>query len=499
MSIALFISLASTLGGALFIMLFSVTPLYSKARAFWLTLAFLLLSLAALLTQERTIFSTLIYPELFNHALIFDTFALLFLTIVTFGTLFTLIVSQAFIYSNDFFKGETFTLMLFAIFGMQMLPLCNELFTAFIALEISSMSIYVLVGINKHSLKGSEATLKYLLLGSFTGAFYLLGLMLIFAQAGTTNLQELAVFIAQHSFRELALVIAGGLLIMITFMFKIAAFPFGIWVLEVYRGASLPITAFMAGSFKIAVFSIILRLFLVDYESLKSIYDPLIITAAVITLLAGTLLAVSEHNLKRMLAASSIVHSGYLLIALASVAELGSIAAYSIIFYLIAYFLSAVGTFAILSYIEQRDSTELDFNTIKGLSHRYPILSVALTIFMLSLAGFPSTIGFIGKFYIFSGAIDAGLTWLALIGILAAFISIFYYFRLIAMLYFHQSAHTKRQISSPLAYVFILFLALSVLWGGIGTGLITFLPGTEMIITIAKSAIESLAHYLVAI
>ncbi len=486
------LALAIILGTALVIMLLGPTRYYTKRRAHMLALVAVIVSLFLIQADTLTVHAGYVYPAVFSKMLLFDTYSALFMTLFLLGALMTLTIGKAYIDQAGFFRAESFALLLFALFGMMVLSQANELFTAFIALEIASMAIYILVGLHRSDARAAEAFFKYLVLGAFMGSFYLLGMLLIYAQTGSTQLAEIAAYIAGHEGAQLNLVITGGMLIMVTIMFKIAAVPFGIWVLDVYEGASLPITAFMAGAFKVAVFAITLRIFLIDFNLLGEIYDPLLILATVVTLIAGSLIAVVQNSVVRMLAASSIVHGGYLLIGLTSAGELGSSAASAILFYLVAYMLSAIGSFGILSYISRGYDSSITYEELKGLSVRHPLIAASLSIFMLSLAGFPSTIGFLGKFYIFTSAIESGYTLLALLGALAAFVSIYYYFKVIAMLYFYPAEETKDLSGYPVSFLFILLGAVAVLWGGIGTGLISFLPGADVITEIVQGSIGSL-------
>jgi NADH-quinone oxidoreductase subunit N len=490
-SIALIVPLI-ILGTALLILLLGESKYYTKQRAHLLSLGAVVGSLLLLQGDLFAAHSALLNRELFNGMLIYDTFATLFMTLFLIGGAMTLSVGHAFIDKAPYFRAEAFVLLLLALFGMLLLAMAHELFSALVALEIASMSVYILVGLNREHRLSAEAFFKYLVLGAFMGSFYLLGMALIYAQSGSTHLGEIAAYIAVHPLNELYLVIAGGMLIMTTVLFKIAAVPFGIWVLDVYEGASLPVTAFMAGAFKIAVFAIALRIFIVDYLYLQQYYTPLLTAAAIVTIVAGSLSAVTQSSVRRMLAASSIVHSGYLLIGLASMGSIGSSAASAILFYLIAYMFSAVGSFGILSYIARGSSRPLTYEDLKGLASHHPLIALSLSVFMLSLAGFPSTIGFLGKFYIFTGAIESGLTLLAVLGALAAFVSIYYYFRVIAMLYFYPAEDTKQHYGYPLSFAVIILSAVAVLWGGIGTGLMTLIPGADVLTDIARESIRSL-------
>ena len=485
---------ALLLSSAIFILLFGFSSKYTKNRAYFITLVTLFIAFVISASSVNELYSLKVLPEYFNSMIIYDTFSATFISLFLLGGFLTLAIAKSFIDKTDFFTHESFVLLLFSLFGMVMLSMANELLTAFISLEIASMSVYVLVGLNRDSLKASEAFFKYLLLGSFAASFYLLGMMLIYAQVKSTNIDLIAEYMLTSDLNSQLLVIAGGMLIMITIMFKIAAVPFGAWVLDVYEGASLPITAYMAGVFKIAVFAFSLRIFLKDYIIFEIIYDPLIIGGAIVTMGVGSLLAVIQKSVKKMLAASSVVHSGYLLIAFASIEYSSSVnAASAIIFYLFAYFISSIGAFGVLSYISKGSDKLINYDDLNGLAEDRPIIAATLTIFMLSLAGFPSTIGFIGKFYIFTSAIESGYTALALFGALTAIISIYYYFRVILHMYFKESSHIEIHYGYKVSFGFIILSAVIVLWGGVGTSLLLDIPGINELNNLTKHSIQSLS------
>ena len=478
---------------AIFILLFGFSSYYTKNRGYYITLFTLFITFCISVNGVGEIHSAEVFPQLFNAMVVYDTFSATFISLFLLGGFLSLAIAKSFIDKTNFFVHESFVLFLFSLFGMVVLTMANELLTAFIALEIASMAVYILVGLNRESLKASEAFFKYLLLGSFSASFYLLGMMLIYAQAKSTNLNVIAEYIINNDLNSELLIVAGAMLIMITIMFKIAAVPFGAWVLDVYEGASLPITAYMAGVFKIAVFAFIIRMFLQNNDFVQLIFDPLVISGAVITMIVGSLMAVIQSSVKKMLAASSVVHSGYLMIALASIEDADSSASSAIIFYLFAYFISAIGAFGVLSYISKGTDKLISFDDLNGLGKNNPIIAVSLTIFMLSLAGFPSTIGFIGKFYIFTSAIESGYTFLAIFGAITAFISIYYYFKVIVHLYFIDSSYVKVQYGYRVSLAFIMIAAFIVLWGGVGTSLILNIPGINALNELSKHAIQSLA------
>jgi NADH-quinone oxidoreductase subunit N len=436
------------------------------------------------------------YESIFNDVLIFDTFSNFFNILLILGTLLTLLIGEHYFQAKSYFKGEFFSIILFALFGMMLLANANELVTAYIALEIASFSVYIMVGYNTEDSKRVEAIFKYLVLGSFIGAFYLLGVVLIFGATQTTNLTEIASFITSHDNSDLTLVYIGMTLILFTFLFKIAAFPFQSWVLDVYRGAPMIITAYMASTFKIAIFSFFLRTILQDIAPMIDFWDSIIYIITVFTLIFGTWLAITQKIVKRMLAASSIVHTGYLLLAFISLGQ-NIHSAYATVFYLIAYLLSALGSFGIISHIISETKVRVTYDDFKGLAKERPFLAAMMTIFLFSLAGIPSTIGFIGKFYVFTEAINAGYASLAILAIIATFISVYYYFKLIAMMYFYP---TKEECivndfnDKRVSTYAIAFLAIITVAGGIGSAIVFFIPilNIDTLINITQLAIQSL-------
>jgi len=478
---------------ALFLLVLGQSRFYTQPRAHGISLAAVAVSLLIVQPDLFSLHAIALRPELFSGMLVYDTFAAFFITLFLAGVLLTLAIGGAYMREAACFRSEAYVLLLLALAGMIVLSMAKELLSAFLALEIASMAVYILVGLRRSRAEAAEAFFKYLMLGAFMGSFYLLGMALVYAQTGSTHLADIAAYLAQSAPEARYLVAAGGVLMMATVLFKIAAVPFGIWVLDVYEGASLPVTAFMAGTFKVAVFALALRLYVAGYLALETIYTPMLLAAALATLVIGSLAAVVQQRVARMLAASSIVHSGYLLIGLSATGELTGAASSAILFYLVAYMLSAVGAFGLLSVIGRGFEGPMTYDDLKGLAARHPAAALGLSIFMLSLAGFPSTIGFLGKFYIFTAAIESGYLWLALIGALAAFVSIYYYFRVIVMLYFHPPREQPLVMSAaPVAMLFVLLCAAAVLWGGIGTGLITLLPGADIITQISKLGFESL-------
>ncbi len=436
--------------------------------------------------------TTFLFENIFGESFILDDFASIFDIMFTVGAILTLLINNDYIKSRKYFSGEYFALILFSVFGMMMLAHAHELITAFIALEIASLSIYALVGYHKTNKVSSEAMMKYIVLGSMSGAFFMLGTALIYGSVGSTSLTNIATYIHANELSNMPMLIVGASFIMVTILFKIGAVPFHSWVVDVYHGAPYPVTMFMASTFKIAIFAIAIRLYLVDFAPINSFWTELLQVVTILTLLGGSWLAINQTLVKRMLAGSSIVHSGYLLIAMSSIGLGSDLAAPAIMFYLIAYFLSAAGSFGILSFIASQSKRQMRYEDFKGFAERRPYMAMMMSIFMLSLAGFPSTIGFLGKFYIFTAAIESGQLLLAGLGILTAFISVYYYFKLIAMMYFYPSEEEQKVFPVNISTILVMMMALMVIWGGIGTTLIPFIPGADGFIEIAIQSISSL-------
>ena len=433
-----------------------------------------------------------LFETVFKHTFILDDFATIFDLMFTAGAILTLLVNSDYFKSRSYFSGEYFALILFSVFGMMMLSHAHELVTVFIALEIASLSVYTLVGFHKTKKVSSEAMMKYMVLGSMTGAFFMLGTALIYGAVGSTSLEAISLYVNSTPLEEMTLLVVASSFLMITIMFKIGAVPFHSWVVDVYHGAPYPITMFMASTFKIAVFAITLRLYLVNFAQINHFWSEILQVITILTLLGGSWLAISQTLVKRMLAGSSIVHSGYLLIGMSSIGLGSQVAAPAVMFYLIAYFLSAVGSFGILSFIASQSKRQMTYEDFKGFANRRPYMALMMSIFMLSLAGFPSTIGFLGKFYIFTSAIESGQLLLAGLGIITAFISVYYYFKLIAMMYFYPTESQQKKLPIDISTIIIAIMALFVIWGGIGTSLIPFIPGADGFIDTARYAIESL-------
>ncbi|MCG3700695.1 NADH-quinone oxidoreductase subunit N [Aliarcobacter butzleri] len=488
--------------GALVLMFMSMYDKFNIKNHIFASSVFLIIALLFALSNVNNSFSVQPYESFLNNVLTFDSFSNFFNILLIAGTLLTLLIGEHYFQHRSYFKGEFFSILLFALFGMMVLAQANELITAFIALEIASFSIYIMVGYNSDDSKRVEAIFKYLVLGSFIGAFYLLGMVLVYGATTSTNLADVSTFIATANQQDMILVYIGLTLMLFTFLFKIAAFPFQSWLLDVYRGAPMIITAYMASTFKIAIFSFFLRVILDYISPIIDFWDTILSVVIILTLVFGTWLAVTQQIVKRMLAASSIVHTGYLLLAFIALGYkdghlINIDSAYAVMFYLIAYLLSALGAFGLASHIISETNVKVTFDDFKGLAKQRPFLAAMMTIFLLSLAGIPSTIGFIGKIYVFTEAIASGYTLLTVIAILATIVSVYYYFRLIAVMYFYpapDNCETEEFDDKRVSTYAIMFVAILTVLGGIGSAIVFFIPALNIdtLINFSQVAVQSL-------
>jgi NADH-quinone oxidoreductase subunit N len=333
-------------------------------------------------------------------------------------------------------RSEFFVLLLFSISGMMLMAVAVDLIVVFLALELLSIPLYVLAGLLAPNTNSEEAALKYFLLGAFAGGFVVYGIALAFGATGTTNLN--GIFEAIDSgVADMGLLAIGAALILVGFGFKVAVVPFQMWTPDVYEGAPTSVTAFMAVGAKAAGFAALLRIFLAAMPGLADQLVPVLWTLAALTMFVGNLLAIAQRNIKRMLAYSSIAHAGYIFMALTAMgqAEQFENAVSSALFYLLAYALTSFGAWSVVMALEKAEGKGLEIEDYAGLGRKYPALSVAMLIFMLSLTGVPPTLGFFGKFYLFGTVIAANFIGLALIGVLTSLISAYYYLRVVIVMY----------------------------------------------------------------
>ncbi len=354
-----------------------------------------------------------------------DSFRLFANWIFLLGAALTIVASFAYVERQRLQVGEFYALILFATVGMMFMGGTRDLILIFLGIETMSVAAYVLTAYNRRDRKSAEAGLKYFLLGAFSTGFLLYGIALAYGATGTTNLVEMAASIEAGAGLSGLLVAALGLLA-VGFAFKVAAVPFHMWTPDVYEGAPAPATAYMAAAVKAASFVAFARVFLVAFEGLYTSWFPIFWWLAALTMVVANLIALSQSNVKRMLAYSSVAHGGYLLVGLSAANEM---ATGGLLFYLLVYTFMTIGAFGVLMIVSNQSEERLQVEDYAGLGWRHPVLGVVFTIFLLSLAGFPGTGGFMGKIFLLQGAAEAHLWTLAIILVLATVVSYFYYLR----------------------------------------------------------------------
>jgi NADH-quinone oxidoreductase subunit N len=406
----------------------------------------------------------------FSGLVQFDVFSLFFHALIGLVTFLVILASDSYLARENLDSAEFYALILFATAGMGVLASGQELLTAFIGLEMSSIASYILAGYRRDSIKASESSVKYFLLGSFATAFFLYGIALVFGVTGSTNLVALADANPNNDLLRIGLT-----LILVGLGFKVAAAPFQIWTPDVYEGAPTPVTALFSAGPKAATFALLLRIFSTIHAATDYWFWAFWVLA-VLTMFVGNLGAIVQNNVKRMLAYSSIAHAGYTLVAFAAIAlvrldpkEVAPAYA-AVLFYLASYALVSVGTFTVVSEIGGQGERYLTYDDYAGLGTRQPFAAAALTILLLSLLGLPITAGFFGKLYIFKAALRSDLVWLAVLMAINSVIAAYYYFRLIVYMYMHEykgtvPATASRGMSPTAAMVVVVAVIITLYLG----------------------------------
>ena len=389
-----------------------------------------------------------------------DPYGQYFKFIFILSAFFTVLMSPRYLRINNISQSEYLELILFATLGMMVMVTAADLIVFYIGLELMSIAIYLMAGFQKGTPRSSEASIKYFLLGSFASAILLYGISFLYGVTQTTNLAEIALWIPIHGTRTLTVALV---LISVGFAFKIAAVPFHMWTPDVYEGAPTPLTAFMSVGPKVAGFAVLMRLYIISFDSLAADWTRLFAVLAVFTVVAGNvivdwetripiktvvvgnIIAVAQNNIKRMLAYSSIAHAGYLLIGLVAAGstfmldgENASQSMTAVMVYLFSYMFMNMGAFAIVIALGRDDDPCESLQDYAGLARRRPGMAALMLILLLSLAGIPGTFGFIGKFYIFKAAIQTQNYGLAIIGVVASVVAAFYYIRVIVYMYMRE-------------------------------------------------------------
>ncbi len=374
-----------------------------------------------------------------------DNFAL-FVNLVLVGVgILTVIFSSQTVERDGIPAGEYYAIMLFAIVGMMLMGQATDLLVIFLALETMSIAVYVLTGIRREQQQSTEAAFKYFLLGAFASSFFLYGVAFLYGVTGSTNLDRIGSVIAAQSMSGNPMILLGVGLLIVGFAFKVAAVPFHMWSPDAYEGAPAVVTGFMSTGVKAAAVAAFVRVFLSALEPMITDWAPVLWAIAAATMILGTVVGVAQTSLKRMLAYSSIAHGGYILAALVAGNDVGKAA---ILFYLAAYALTNLGAFGVIALLGTRERANDDLRDYAGLFKSHPALAVLMTFFLLSLGGFPPTAGFIAKWYVFSAAIGSGYYGLAIIGVLSSVVSVFFYLRIVVMMF--MTDRDARPVPAPI-------------------------------------------------
>ncbi|HEX7484993.1 MAG TPA: NADH-quinone oxidoreductase subunit N [Vicinamibacterales bacterium] len=413
----------------------------------WISLAGLALTAAALA------------PHAGEHAtaargmIAVDSFGAFFKFLFLGAAGLTILMSPRYLQVEGARPGTYYFLILCATLGMMFMASGIDLVTIFIGLETMAISFYILAGFIKPNRRSNEAAVKYFLLGCFSLGLLLYGMSILYGLTATTNLRTIATLLAgdeHHTWLPL-----GVILVVAGVGFKIAAVPFHMWAPDVYEGAPTPITAFLSVGSKAASFAMLLRIFFEGLPSVNDQWGMLFYALAILTMTVGNVAALTQSNIKRMLAYSSIAHAGYLLIAIVAATRVPQIGVKAALIYLVIYAFMQFGAFGVVTLLRRHDVIGEELKDMSGLFQRSPLAGIAMLLFMLSLGGIPPTAGFMGKFWLFSAAIDGGYYWLAVIGVLNSAVSLYYYLRVVVFMWFKGEPSGSELVISPAMAIFL--------------------------------------------
>jgi NADH-quinone oxidoreductase subunit N len=386
-----------------------------------------------------------ISQPVYSGMFIADGFAIFFKMLFYLATILVVLFSINYLKIEGVFQAEYFVFLLFALSGMMIMASGIDLLSIYIGLELMALSSYVLSGFFRHDLRSNEAAMKYVILGALSSGILLYGISLIYGLTGTTQLPELAATLHEIETFDSALVLAV-LMLVGGFAFKVAAVPFHMWVPDVYEGAPTPITAFLSVGPKAAGFAVILRIFLDGLAGTTEIWLAVVAIIAVASLILGSVVALVQTNIKRMLAYSSIAHAGFALLGLVAGGANGIA---SVMYYLLIYTLMSLGAFAVIIIMRQGDVSGEQIEDYAGLAKAHPVLALLMLIFLFALAGIPPTAGFFAKFYIFIALIEQGYIALAVIAVLFSVVAAFFYIRIIMLMYMREPDHEFNLVLTP--------------------------------------------------
>jgi len=434
------------------------------------------ISLAAVALIGLSLFGSA--GEVFGTMFIADGYSTFFKVIFFLNVILCILISIKYIAVEKINYGEYYSLMLFATLGMMIMASAGDLIVLYLGLELMALSTYVLAGFIKHDRKSNEAALKYLLLGAFSSVFLLYGISILYGLTGTTDIRTIAAVINERALADNMSLLLSVIFLIVAFGFKIAAAPFHMWAPDVYEGAPTSITAFMSVGPKAAGFAVLGRVFLVALASAKVDWATMLIPVAILTMAVGNIVALSQTNIKRMLAYSSIAHAGYALLGIIAANNEGLA---SMMTYLMIYAFMNIGAFAVIIMLRSEGFKGDNISDYEGLAKTHPLAAMLMLIFMFSLTGIPPTAGFIGKLYIFMSAINAGYTWLVVVAVIFSAISAYFYLRIVIYMYMREP---KTDVSLTTSFSNGVALAVTT----VAVLVIGVLPAT--LIEISKAAIK---------
>jgi NADH-quinone oxidoreductase subunit N len=390
-----------------------------------------------------------------------DNFALFFEILFAILGILTVAVSHSYLRKRGLLEAEFHILIMAAVIGMMVLAAATSLVTVFLGLELFSIALYIASGFARTDTRSQEAAAKYLLVGGFASAFVLYGMALVYGGAGTTVIPEIAGRLGASASSN-PLILLGIVLMGVGFAFKVSAAPFHMWTPDVYQGAPIPVTAFMSVGTKAAAFAMIIRVFAGGLPHLAPEWQALLAFVAATSMVVGNLMAITQTSLKRLLAYSGIAQAGYILIGVIAGGRSGLAA---VLFYLFVYMFMNFGAFAVVTLLAGPDGDRDQISDLDGLRYRSPLMAILMTVFMLSLAGFPPLVGFFGKFFLFTAGVSAGFTWLVVLAVLMSVVSVYYYVRVLIPVWSRPARAGGLEASVSSRSAIALSGALSVLFG----------------------------------
>ncbi|HKW60483.1 MAG TPA: NADH-quinone oxidoreductase subunit N [Candidatus Dormibacteraeota bacterium] len=404
----------------------------------------------------------------YNRMATGDNFALFFEVLFASLGILTVALAHPYLRRRGLLQSEFHILAMAAVIGMMVLASANSLVTVFLGLELLSIALYIMCGFARTDFRSQEAAAKYLLVGGFASAFVLYGMALVYGGAGTTVIPDIAQRLGETSAAN-PLILLGIVLMGVGFAFKVSAAPFHMWTPDVYQGAPIPVTAFMSVGTKAAAFAMIVRVFAGGLPHLAPEWQALLAVVAAASMFVGNVMAIVQSSLKRLLAYSGIAQAGYVLIGVIAGGQNGLSA---VLYYLFVYMFMNFGAFAVITLLAGAEGDRDSFADLEGLGRRGPVLAVAMTIFMLSLAGFPPSVGFFGKLFLFTAGVGAGYTWLVVWAVLMSVVSVFYYIRVLIPVWSPSPARERVRASLSSTFTVVLSGAASVILGVYPTALL---------------------------